>query len=133
MTEHYRRIRFRRGTALRWAEVNPLLATGEPGIEIDTGKVKYGDGVTNWSGLVYSNTVEPEPHTHEPDPPSGITLAYGSDGKLSTVTRATGGVVTLTYGVGGNLTTVADSGSGVTKTLVYSGQVLQEVQVTTTP
>lgn len=126
MTAHYRRIMLRRGTAARWTEVNPLLAAGEPGLELDTGRVKYGDGVTNWSGLAYSDTAEGAT-------PSDISLAYDVDGRLETVTKSSGGVVTLAYDGSGKLATVSDSGSGLTKTLVYSGQVLQEVQVTATP
>ena len=49
------RIQLRRGTAAQWATTNPVLAQGEPGIETDTGKQKFGDGVTAWSGLPYAS------------------------------------------------------------------------------
>jgi len=48
------RIKLRRDTAAAWTSANPILAAGEPGLETDTGKVKYGDGTTAWSGLSYS-------------------------------------------------------------------------------
>lgn len=41
----------RRGTAAEWTAVNPILAAGEIGVEIDTGIVKVGDGVTTWGNL----------------------------------------------------------------------------------
>lgn len=46
-------IRLRRGTAARWAEVNPILALGEPGFVYDSNKLKIGDGVTPWNNLPY--------------------------------------------------------------------------------
>lgn len=46
---------FKRGTAQRWIEVNPILKQGEPGFEYDTGKLKIGDGFTPWAGLPYIN------------------------------------------------------------------------------
>jgi len=49
-------IKLRRDTAANWLSVNPVLATGEPGLETDTRKVKYGDGVSTWSALQYGVT-----------------------------------------------------------------------------
>lgn len=46
-------IQYRRGPAADWAEANPLLAEGEPGYELDTGRFKVGDGVTYWNNLTY--------------------------------------------------------------------------------
>lgn len=46
-------IRFKRGTADRWNEVNPVLMDGEPGYETNTGKVKIGNGVSAWKDLTY--------------------------------------------------------------------------------
>ena len=40
------KIRFREDTALNWATVNPVLASSEPGRELDTGLFKIGDGRT---------------------------------------------------------------------------------------
>lgn len=47
-------IRVRRGTAALWTERNPTLSAGEPGLETDTGKVKYGNGTNTWNDLPYS-------------------------------------------------------------------------------
>jgi hypothetical protein len=33
--------------------VNPVLHTGEPGVETDTGKLKIGNGVSHWLQLGY--------------------------------------------------------------------------------
>jgi Major tropism determinant N-terminal domain len=48
------RIQLRRDTSANWATINPILADGEPGLEIDTNKIKYGDGTTVWSELDYA-------------------------------------------------------------------------------
>lgn len=43
----------KRGTAARWAEVNPVLLKGEPGFVYDTNQLKIGDGETPWNELSY--------------------------------------------------------------------------------
>ena len=48
-------FRFKRGFAARLAQLNPLLDQGEPGFEIDTFKLKIGDGITYWNDLPYIN------------------------------------------------------------------------------
>lgn len=50
------RIRVRRDTGAEWATANPILASGELGIETDAASLrgKYGDGVTAWSALPYT-------------------------------------------------------------------------------
>ncbi len=47
-------IKIRRDTAANWTSANPILASGEPGLETDTLALKYGDGVTEWNDLEYS-------------------------------------------------------------------------------
>ena len=48
-------IRLRRGISTNWAIANSVLALGEVGVEIDTGKFKIGDGTTPWNSLLYIN------------------------------------------------------------------------------
>lgn len=48
------RFQLRRDTAANWTSVDPTLGLGEPGLETDTDKVKYGDGATAWSSLPYA-------------------------------------------------------------------------------
>ncbi|MDQ1736543.1 MAG: hypothetical protein QOH56_2794 [Pseudonocardiales bacterium] len=47
------RIQVRHDTAANWTAANPVLALGEPGLETDTGQIKYGDGVLAWTVLTY--------------------------------------------------------------------------------
>lgn len=43
----------RNDTAVNWVLVNPILLRGELGIELDTGKIKIGNGSTPWINLPY--------------------------------------------------------------------------------
>ena len=43
----------RRGLSTEWASVNPILKTGEPGFETDTGKLKIGRNNLAWNDLDY--------------------------------------------------------------------------------
>ena len=53
MSTTERQIQLRRGTAADWTTVNPTLAAGELGVELDTGKRKLGNGVDDWQTLPY--------------------------------------------------------------------------------
>lgn len=46
-------FKLKRGTAARWKELNYILSAGEPGFEIDTYRLKIGDGETAWNDLPY--------------------------------------------------------------------------------
>jgi len=47
-------IKLRRDTASNWTTADSVLGSGEPGLETDTGKIKFGDGSTAWTSLAYS-------------------------------------------------------------------------------
>lgn len=47
-------IQVRRDTSSNWTSVNPVLASGEMGLETNTLKFKFGNGTTAWSGLSYA-------------------------------------------------------------------------------
>lgn len=46
-------FQLRRGSAAIWTRNNPVLAKGEPGFEVDTYRLKIGDGTTEWNFLPY--------------------------------------------------------------------------------
>lgn len=46
-------FKLRRGPSDEWTTDNPVLDSGEPGLEIDTGLFKIGNGVSRWSMLPY--------------------------------------------------------------------------------
>ena len=56
------RIQLRRDSALGWSTNNPILASGEIGIELSPTPAKIvlfkvGDGITAWNSLPYQNDV----------------------------------------------------------------------------
>lgn len=46
-------FKLRRGTAAAWLSADPVLQSGEPGVETDTGKLKIGNGLLRWTQLGY--------------------------------------------------------------------------------
>ena len=49
------KIQLRRDTTANWNNVNPILADGEPGLDITTNQIKYGDGANAWVDLSYAS------------------------------------------------------------------------------
>ena len=49
------RILLRRDTLINWNYNEPVLLSGEAGFVTDTGRLKIGDGQSNWSALPYLN------------------------------------------------------------------------------
>ena len=47
------RFSIRRGTAQDWADCNPVLADGELGYEVDSNRLKVGNGAARWLALQY--------------------------------------------------------------------------------
>ena len=45
------RILIRQDTAANWSTANPILARGEPALDLTNSRLKVGDGVTAWNGL----------------------------------------------------------------------------------
>lgn len=73
-------IKFKRGTAARWAEVNPVLQVGEPGYVKDSNRFKIGDGITAWNDLPFIGEDEVfNAQTH---------LDFPSTGKANTIYKA---------------------------------------------
>jgi hypothetical protein len=52
------RMQQRNGTAARWLELDPILASAEIGYETDTGRFKFGNGIDNWTELEYYSSVQ---------------------------------------------------------------------------
>lgn len=93
-------IKLRRDTSTAWAQVNPTLAAGEPGLETDTLKVKYGDGSTTWNNLSYGSS------TGTVTLPAASTTVLGGvkiDGSTITINN---GVISATSGGSGGSGTV---------------------------
>lgn len=69
-------IQLRRGLAIEWEIVNPILAQAELASESDTGRFKLGDGIRAWNDLPYSSGPP------GPQGPQGIQGPAGQDGVI---------------------------------------------------
>jgi len=52
------RLQIRRSTSIEWESINPVLLSGELGLETNTNLIKVGNGVDNWISLPYINDPE---------------------------------------------------------------------------
>jgi hypothetical protein len=69
------KIQVRRDTAANWTAANPVLSSGEIGVETDTQKMKTGNGVTAWTSLIYTGS-----NTGSGSGTQGATGAQGATG-----------------------------------------------------
>ena len=60
MTTKNMKVQLRRDTASNWTTKNPVLLSGEMGIESDTNKFKFGDGNKTWTQLDYASADSSE-------------------------------------------------------------------------
>lgn len=51
------KIQIRNDTKNNWTTQNPVLLRGEMGVETDTRKFKFGDGVSDWKTLEYASAT----------------------------------------------------------------------------
>jgi hypothetical protein len=73
------RIQHKIDTAANWTSKNPVLLSGEIGIESDTNKIKVGNGTSTWSALGYIGGTSPITHT------SSIELSESAWVTLATI------------------------------------------------
>ena len=106
-SRRYRRLRHPSFAAGTWTAKNPLLQRGEIGYEIDTHKVKIGDGVTYWNDLAYIDasggtwgdiTGDINDQTDLKDALDG--LQDNIDGKVSKTGDTMSGALTFTNATG---------------------------------
>ena len=85
-------LQFRRGTAAEWTSANPILASGEFGVETDTNMYKIGNGVKPWTTLPYPTNGPQSPYIgwiSQPGVSSANSLAASADlTKLIVVTQS---------------------------------------------
>lgn len=48
-----KRLQLRHDTSTNWTAANPILLAGELAIELDTNRMKIGNGIQNWASLPY--------------------------------------------------------------------------------
>jgi hypothetical protein len=77
------RIILRRDTSANWTTNDPVLLSGEPGYETDTGYFKIGDGLSTWTNLdFYMGATGPQGESGATGPQgeSGATGPQGESG-----------------------------------------------------
>ena len=85
------RIRSNCNNAVIWTSVNPILILDEVGFEKDTGKIKIGDGVTDWATLAYVTHPHPEKEPVLGNPSAnGQVLASTTEGVRSWINPGNG-------------------------------------------
>lgn len=88
------RIRIRHDTTAGWIVADRILAPGEPGLDIDTGALRVGDGVQRWSELplVGGGTIDGDlAHVHTQAVASASWMISHSLGRLPAVALYIGG------------------------------------------
>lgn len=97
-------IQLKRDTSANWTAANPTLALAEPGLETDTNRIKYGDGITSWQNLHYASNVA----FREVSFPNGAagdlqgTIAVNGAGKTFICTSTWTASATVTYSTTNN-------------------------------
>jgi hypothetical protein len=104
-------IKLRRDTAANWTSVNPTLAAGEPGLETDTLKLKYGNGSTAWNSLAYGGGAGSSYSL-----PTASTSTLGGVKIDGTTIVINSGVISATGGGSGGSGSV---GAGTINSLAY--------------
>lgn len=113
------RIKLRRDTSTRWENINPILALAEPGLETDTGKIKYGDGITTWNLLPYfdDQTMELGAVAQNIIPDEDNTYDLGTPAKQWRHVYTAGGSIYL-----GNVKLTNEDGKLVATTVINPGE-----------
>jgi hypothetical protein len=79
-------IRIRRDSIANWEAEDPVLAEGEPGLETDSGKLKFGDGISAWTILSYAGgLVDLSIYVDGLVPPGARLMRYKSGRALTLV------------------------------------------------
>jgi Major tropism determinant N-terminal domain len=129
-------IQLRRETAANWTAANSVLHQGEMGVETDTGKFKFGDGVTAWNSLSYwsaggidgtASDIQPSPGTRAAGSVGKSADAghvHGQPNGLTLIAYLAPAVVTLTFVGSGTTLVNAALGNAFALTLTASTTTL---------
>ena len=106
-------IQNRRDTASNWTSVNPILASGEIGVETNTNKFKIGNGTSIWTDLAYqggsASTLDSLTDVSITGAANGDILVYDSTTSLwknSTISSSSSIAYKHTQNVGANTWTI---------------------------
>jgi hypothetical protein len=117
-------IQLRRGTAAQWTSTNPTLASGEMGVETDTGYLKIGNGTSAWTALSYQNAVVPYALNQATLTSHNYTIVITDNGKQVEMSDTVANTITVppyssvASGIG---TTISILQTGVGQTTITPG------------
>jgi hypothetical protein len=103
-TTQLAQIKVRRDTNGNWQAQNPVLALGEPGLNITTNKLKFGDGATAWNDLQYFANAAPRLET--PRAINGVLFDGTADITITASASGLSGTTLPTNIINSSLTTV---------------------------
>lgn len=103
MAEIRTRLVIRNDLAATWLSVDPVLYRGEIGIEIDTNKIKIGDGSRKWSELPYFVSSD------DPIADEILTRVSTLEGKVVTIENQLGSIQGTLTEQGGKISTLEGS------------------------
>jgi hypothetical protein len=120
----YIQLQFRRDTLSNWERTNPLLASGEMGIELDTHTFKIGDGILRWNDLPYGGLQG------ERGPAGGLPQVPGSPGDVLTFMGPGASTVAWSNPLYRNRATIKVPTADTNFNFSTTGQVLPRATVT---
>jgi hypothetical protein len=99
--------RLRRDTTVNWATFNPVLKSGEIGLDTTLNKFKIGNGTSTWSLLTYANILasdlasELATHNNDTTNVHGIadTSVLATNTSVSSAVSTHSGVTTNVHGI----------------------------------
>lgn len=103
MAEIRTRLVIRNDLAATWLSIDPVLYRGEIGIEIDTNKIKIGDGSRKWSELPYFVSSD------DPVADEILTRVSTLEGKVVTIEGQLGSIQGTLEEQGGKISTLEGS------------------------
>ena len=87
-------IQFRRGTSAEWAAVDPILAQGEIGVNLDGNRFKVGTGLTSWNYLDYTAAFD---IVTQPTTAPIVYPTFANNSGVTNVGIATSGSTSVVY------------------------------------
>ena len=112
----YYKMQLRRDTEANWSLENPVLYSGELGLDTTYNTFKIGDGALVWDALPYANAVYPDDSLIAKldeflDPGYGIDMTYYSGEKVYEISATglanSGDLVSVSGMVDANATGIA--------------------------